>query len=97
MRIIAKRPLKDFWAAHADAEQALRAWYHEALHADWKTPQDIKAHYPSADILPGNRIIFNIKGNHYRLIVKIHDNTGIVFIRFVGTHADYDRIDATTI
>ncbi len=97
MRIIAKKTLKDFWAAHADVEQVLRAWYHEAAHADWKAPQDIKRHYPSADILPGNRVVFNIKGNHYRLITKIHYNTGIVFIRFVGTHADYDRIDATTI
>lgn len=97
MRIIAKKTLKDSWETHADAEQALRAWYHEVLHADWKAPQEIKAHYRSADILPDNRIVFNIKGNHYRLIVKIHYNTGIVFIRFVGTHADYDRIDATTI
>lgn len=97
MRIIAKKALKDFWEAHADSEQALRAWFHEAVNAEWKTPQAIKTHYPSADILPDNRIVFNIKGNHYRLIVKIHYNTSIVFIRFVGTHAEYDRIDATTI
>ena len=97
MRIIAKKTLKDFWEAHADSEQALRAWYHEAVNADWKDPKAIKAHYPSADILPGNRIVFNIKGNHYRLIVKIHYNSGIVFIRFVGTHAEYDRINATAI
>lgn len=97
MRIIAKKTLIDFWESHVDSGQALRAWYHEAVHADWKTPQDTKVLYPSADILPDNRVVFNIKGNHYRLIVKIHYNTEIVFIRFVGTHAEYDRIDATTI
>lgn len=97
MRIIARKSLKDFWEAHADSEQALKAWHQEAAASDWKAPSDIKAHYRSADILPDNRVVFNIKGNHYRLIVKIHYNTGIVFIRFVGTHAEYDRIDATTI
>ena len=97
MRIIARKTLKDFWAKHADAEQALRAWYHEAIHADWKTPQAIKDDYRGADILPDNRVVFNIKRNHYRLVVKIHYNTGIVFIRFVGTHREYDQIDATAI
>ena len=97
MRIISRGTLRDFWATHADAEQALRAWFHEASQANWPTPKAIKQHYPSADILPDNRIVFNIKGNHYRLIVKIHYNTGIIFIRFVGTHAEYDKIDATTV
>ena len=97
MRIIARKTLKDFSEAHADSEQALKAWYQEAAAADWKAPIDIKAHYHSADILPDNRVVFNIKGNHYRLIVKIHYKTGIVFIRFIGTHAEYERINATTI
>lgn len=97
MRIISRGTLRDFWATHADAEQALRAWFHEASVADWITPAAIKHAYPSADILPGNRIVFNIKGNNYRLIVKIHYNTGLIFIRFIGTHAEYDKIDATTI
>jgi mRNA interferase HigB len=97
MRIISRGTLRDFWAAHADSEQALRAWFHEASEAAWLTPAAIKHAYPSADILPNNRIVFNIKGNHYRLIVKIHYNTGIVFIRFIGTHAEYDKINATTI
>jgi mRNA interferase HigB len=97
MRIISRATLRDFWATHADAEQPLRAWFHEASGAHWSTPTAIKQAYPSADILPDNRIVFNIKGNHYRLIVKIHYNTGIVFIRFIGTHADYDKIDATRI
>ncbi len=65
--------------------------------AQWRTPQDILDHYRSADILPGNRVVFNIKGNQYRLVVKIHYNTGIVYIRFVGTHAEYDKVDAETI
>lgn len=97
MRIIARRTLREFWRLHPDAEQPLRAWFHEVTHARWKMPSDVKAHYRSADILPGNRAIFNIKGNSYRLIVKIHYNTGLEFLRYVGTHADYDRIDAGSI
>jgi mRNA interferase HigB len=97
MRIISRKTLKDFWEKHASAEQPLKAWFHETKAADWKSFADIKARYSSADALPGNRAVFNIKGNTYRLIVRIHFNTGIVFIRFVGTHAEYDKIDATTI
>ncbi len=97
MRIISRGTLRDFWTAHADAGQPLRAWFHEASAARWSTPAEIKQDYPSADILPDNRIVFNIKGNHYRLVVKIHYNTGIVFIRFIGTHAEYDKIDASRI
>jgi mRNA interferase HigB len=97
MRVIARKTLRDFYEQHADSRTALEAWFQEALAARWQGPQEIKTRYPSADILPGNRVIFNIKGNRYRLIVKIHYNTGIVFIRFVGTHAEYDKIDATTI
>lgn len=97
MRIIAVKTLRDFWESHADAEQALRSWYKEATDTRWNGPNEIKQRYPSADIIPGNRIVFNIKGNTYRLIVKIHYNTGIVFIRFIGTHAEYDKIDAETI
>lgn len=97
MRVIARRTLREFYAVHADAQASLEAWFYEVSAAGWLGPQDIKKRYPSADILPGNRVVFNIKGNHYRLIVKIHYNTGIIFIRFVGTHAEYDKIDATTI
>lgn len=97
MRIIAVKTLREFWENHADAEQPLKSWYKETTDTRWNDPNDIKQRYPSADILPGNRIVFNIKGNAYRLIVKIHYNTGIVFIRFVGTHAEYDKIDAETI
>ncbi|MCU0797676.1 MAG: type II toxin-antitoxin system HigB family toxin [Akkermansiaceae bacterium] len=97
MRIIAVRTLREFWESHADAEQPLKSWYKEATDTRWKEPNDIKQRFPSADVLPDNRVVFNIKGNAYRLIVKIHYNTGIVFIRFVGTHAEYDKISAETI
>lgn len=97
MRVISKRKLEDFWRMNANAEETLKSWYFEAVHAQWKRPEDIKQKYNSADILPENRVVFNIKGNHYRLVVKIHYNTGVVFIRFVGTHAEYDKINAETI
>lgn len=97
MRIISRGTLRDFWLTHADAEQALRAWFQDVSNATWRSPSAIKKNYPAADILPDNRIVFNIKGNHYRLIVKIHYNTRICFIRFIGTHAAYDKIDASTI
>lgn len=97
MRIIIRKTLKSFWTLHADAEQPLKAWFHEALKARWASFEDIKKRYRSADVLAGNRVVFNIKGNRYRLIVKIHYNTGTVYIRFVGTHSEYDKIDAETI
>ena len=97
MRIIAVKTLREFWESHADAEQPLKSWYQEATDTRWLEPNDIKQRYPSADILPGNRVVFNIKGNTYRLIVKIHYNTGIVYIRFAGTHAEYDKINADTV
>ena len=97
MRVISRKTLQNFWEKHADAEQPLKAWFHETEQADWQSFHDIKVHYRSADILPGNRVIFNLKGNTYRLVVRLHYNTGIVFIRFIGTHAEYDKIDATTI
>ncbi len=97
MRIIARQTLRKFYEKHADSKPALDAWFHEVAAAAWNGPQDIKHRYPSADLLAGNRVVFNIKGNTYRLIVKIHFNTRVVFIRFVGTHAAYDRIDANTI
>jgi mRNA interferase HigB len=97
MRVVKRRTLIEYWETHPDIEQALKSWYYEARNAHWKKPDDIKRKYRSADILPGNRVVFNIKGNHYRLVVKIHYNTGVVYIRFIGTHAEYDRIDAEKI
>lgn len=97
MRIIAKRTLKEFWGKHPDSEEPLKAWYDEALKADWKSFNDIKAEFGSASILGNDRIVFNIKGNHYRLIVMILFAKGKIFIRFVGTHKEYDKIDSINI
>jgi mRNA interferase HigB len=97
MRIIAQRTLREFWQIHPDAEQPLRAWYEKTRRAIWKTPGDVKADYCHASFLANNRIVFNIKGNHYRLVVALDYAYSVVYIRFVGTHRAYDDIDATTI
>lgn len=97
MRVIAKSTLREFWTIHNDCEQQLKSWFNEAESANWPSPAVIKNDFPSASILPGNRVIFNIKGNSYRLIVKINYKVGIVWIRFVGTHKEYDQINAETI
>jgi mRNA interferase HigB len=97
MRTIAQSTLREFWIKHPDAEEALQAWYDDAERTQWKTPTDIRATYPSASFLSNNRVVFNIRGNHYRLVVHIRYNTQIIYIRFVGTHAEYDRIDALTL
>ena len=97
MRVIAKKTLREFWQKHKDCEQQLKSWYQETSKAKWKSPKDIKREYPSASFLADNRVVFNIKGNHYRVICKINYDYLIVWIRFVGTHANYDTIDATKI
>lgn len=97
VRVIAKKTLKEFWERHNDCEQQLKAWYEEASSAIWRTPNDIKKNYPSASFLEDNRVVFNIKGNNYRLIVKINYKFGMVWIRFIGTHTEYDKIDATKV
>ncbi len=97
MRVISRGTLQAFWEKHRDAEQALKAWHQEAEKATWKSPQDIRLRYRSADFLPKDRVVFNIKGNSYRLVVAIRYEFFVVYIRFVGTHAEYDEIDATTI
>ncbi len=79
---------------HPEAEQALRAWYHDALGSDWQSPADIKREYANASILGENRVGFNIRGNPYRLVTAINYEYRICYIRFVGTHREYDRIDA---
>ncbi len=82
---------------YPDAEEPLQAWYREALHAKWTNPHIIKVQYRSASVLQSGRVIFNIAGNKYRLVVKINYSSGIVFIRFIGTHRQYDRIDVETV
>lgn len=97
MRVTRSKLLSDFWQSHPDVKSSLQIWYAEADAANWKTPTDIKQRYGSADFLPDNRVVLNIKGNHYRLVLKIHYPIGVVEIRYIGTHADYDRINARTI
>ena len=97
MRVIAKSTLRDFWTIHKDCEEALKSWYDEAEKASWLSPNEIKSDYPSVSVLSGNRLVFNVKGNSYRLIVKINYKFGIIWIRFIGTHGEYDKINAETI
>ena len=98
-RVISVRTLKEYWEKpdYSDAEQPLRAWYAEAKDARWSNPNDIKGQFHSASIIGKNRVVFNIKGNKYRLIVAIKYDFQIVYIRFVGTHKEYDAIDARSI
>ena len=97
MRVIALRMLRTYWEEHPDARQALQAWYFDVKRASWQTPADIKNVYRNVSFVGSNRVIFNIKGNDYRLVVAIKYEQGIVYIRFVGSHSDYDRIDAATV
>lgn len=97
MRIVSVASLKQFWETHNQAEQPLKAWVDEVKKAQWNTPQDIKDKYRSADFLSNNRVVFNIKGNDYRLIVAVAYRFQAVYIKFVGTHAEYDKIDADTV
>ena len=97
LRIISKKTLKEFWQKHSDCEQQLKAWYQETNRTAWKNSVQIKKAYPTASFLSNNRVVINIKGNNYRLILKINYDYQIVWIRFIGTHAEYDKIDATKI
>ena len=99
MRIIAVRTLREFWEQpdRGDAEQPLKAWVKEAEDATWRTPAHIKAQYGNASIIGDNRVVFNIAGNRFRLVVKFHYNKGVGYVRFIGTHPEYDQIDAETI
>jgi mRNA interferase HigB len=97
MRIIALRVLRDFWNAHPAAEIPLRSWYAAARRAAWRSPSDVKSAYRSASVIANNRIVFNVKGNDYRLVVAVHYNRGMMFIRFVGTHREHDKIDAAEV
>ena len=89
--------MREFWARYPDAEQPLKAWADEVKHATWMQPADIKAQFRSASILKNRRVVFNIKGIDYRLIASIAYRFGAVYIKFVGTHAQYDAVDAETV
>jgi mRNA interferase HigB len=99
MRIVARSTLRSFWEkpSCADSEGPLKAWFAEAERAKWSTPAEVKEQYGTASILKDGRVVFNIAGNKYRLVVHIHYASGVVFVRFVGTHREYDQIDAQTI
>ncbi|NOX91164.1 MAG: type II toxin-antitoxin system HigB family toxin [Gammaproteobacteria bacterium] len=100
MRVIAKRTLREFWSSspsYLDSRPALEAWHSEALKAKWSSPQDIKAQFRNASILKKNRVVFNIAGNKYRLIVAIDYGRQVCFVKFVGTHKQYDKIDAEVV
>ncbi len=100
MRVIALSTLKAFWAAGApyqDVQQPALAWYHDVLRADWATPTAVKAQFRNASILKDGRVVFNLAGNKYRLVVWINYPYRVVYIRFIGTHQQYDSIDAQTI
>jgi len=97
MRIFSRSTLREFWDTHADAKQPLLAWFGEAKKADWKKPADILNQYSNARIIGKDRAVFDIKGNDYRLVVSIRYDKGLVFIRFVGTHAEYDKIESVTV
>ena len=97
MRIIALGTLRDFWVKHPDALESLNAWYAIVSRVRWVSPADVKAAYRNASFLGGNRVVFNFKGNDYRLVVAMHYNRQIAYIRFIGTHHQYDRINANTV
>ncbi|WP_429181610.1 type II toxin-antitoxin system HigB family toxin [Aeromonas salmonicida] len=97
MRVLSIKTLSDYWVQHADSEQPLKAWYAEAKAASWKTSHEVVQRFRSADPIGNNRVVFNISGNKYRLVVGMNYTVGICFIKFIGTHAEYDKIDAETV
>jgi len=99
MRIIAKSTLKKFWEQriYNDSQNPLESWYEEAIKADWRSPQDLKDQYGNASICGNNRVVFNIGGNKYRLVVEIQYQAGIVWVKFIGTHTQYDKINVENI
>ncbi len=97
MHVVAVKFLRTFWAKHPDAEQPLKSWVDEAKMASWTQPSEIKAQYRNASVLKNRRVVFNIKGNDYRLVVSIAYHYQAVYVKFIGTHKEYDAIDAETV
>ena len=97
MNVIAVSTLRNFWLSQPDSEQPLKSWHQEVVHANWSGPSDLKAQFRSASILKAGRVVFNISGNRFRLVCQIAYQTKWVFVKFVGTHEQYDQIDAQTI
>ncbi len=96
-RIFSKATLRDYWENYPETEQYLKTWFDTAINANWKTPNDVKQYYVNASILKNSRIVFNINGNSHRLVAKFNFERQWIFIRFIGTHLQYDKIDANTI
>lgn len=97
MRIIARGALRKYWDTHPETEEPLKAWYADVKNSSWKKPTDLRNTYATVSPLKDNRAVFDIKGNQYRIVVRINYAKGLVFIRFIGTHAEYDKINAETI
>jgi len=97
MRIIARKTLVDFWEKYPDSEEPLKAWFKVAKEAEWRNPRDVKAQYANASVLKDGRTVFNIAGNKYRLVVWINYDYSVVYIRFIGSHKEYDEIDVQTV
>ena len=97
MRIISRKALREFWEHHPDARRALEAWYADVKQANWRSPADITAVYRNASIVANNRVVFNVKGNRYRLVAAVQYDHGIVYTRFIGSHDEYNRVEQTSI
>lgn len=93
MRVIRRKTLEQYWKKYADAEQPLKSWFAEAVKAKWKNSNDMKNDYPKASVITGKRTVFNIKGNHYRLVVDIEYKINTIFIVWFGPHAEYDKLN----
>ena len=93
VRIIKRKTLEQAWLKYRDAEQPLKAWYAEVVKADWSEPGDVRVRYPTASVIGDERVVFNIKGNTYRLVVAVNYKAHLAFIKFFGTHAEYDKLD----
>ncbi len=97
MRVISRRALREYWERHSEAEQPLIVWFKQITAVNWKNHHELKSRFPDASILPNSRIVFNISGNRFRLVVEINYEYQGVWIRFIGTHSEYDKIDASKI
>jgi mRNA interferase HigB len=97
VHVISRKTLREYWENHPDARPGLESWLVDVKHAEWEKPEDIKAIYRNASFIADNRVVFNIKGNKYRLIVRIQYDYRIVYIRFIGTHQEYDKIEAENV
>jgi mRNA interferase HigB len=93
VRILNRETLVDFYSVHKETKSQLEAWYYEVKNSNWRNPIDVKEKYGTASIVGGNKVVFNIKGNKYRLVTKINYQMKTVYIKFIGTHKDYDKIN----